>query len=256
MGGVRDLAAILESLHNASNREEAFGILNESVKQYGYNNACYTLLTDHPSINQSAQHGLATSYPEDWLKHYNENEYQKNDPVWQRLLKNTTPFFWNDTVLTLKRKNRQDPKTLLLPEKIMREAEEAKVADGAGFSFRGKAGEIAGIGLSRERSENTYDIHDLAELYMVATVFHEKLISTYQVETLPPLTERQLEVLSWAAEGKSDKEIAFKIGITAAAVRFHWNNIFKNMDVNTKLLATTKAIRTGLISPQTFKYSP
>ncbi|MEP4150965.1 MAG: autoinducer binding domain-containing protein, partial [Lentilitoribacter sp.] len=191
---MRDLEKILEGLQSALSREEAFSVLNQSIIQYGYSNVCYTLMTDHPSINQSAYHGLATSYPEDWIKHYNENEYQKYDAVWQRLLRSTTPFFWNDTLSILKKDNSQNPQAFLMSEKIIREAEEAKVADGAGFSFLGKSGEIAGIGLSREKNENANDVRDLSELYMITTVFHEKFISTYQTDILTPLTDRQLEV--------------------------------------------------------------
>ena len=63
------------------------------------------------------------------------------------------------------------------------------------------------------------------------------------------LTEREREILSWAAEGKSDAVIADIIGISHATIRFHLNNIFRKLQANERTLATVKAIRLGLIFP-------
>jgi DNA-binding CsgD family transcriptional regulator len=63
------------------------------------------------------------------------------------------------------------------------------------------------------------------------------------------LTSREKEILSWAAEGKSDSVIADIIGVSHSTIRFHMNNIFRKLNANERTLATVKAIRQGLILP-------
>ena len=245
-----NLESVIEAIQCSEDLDEAFSHLNQVLQKYGYNNACYTLMTDHPSIDQKAFHGLATSYPEDWLNYYNEKEYQENDAVWIRLLDNTTPFFWQDAMKTREKDQTIDPNSLLLSKKIMNEAEEASMADGIGISFINQAGEISGIGISKERSETSNNITDLAELFLIGTVFHDKYMSSFTEVSLPKFTSREKDVLSWSVEGKTDWEIAKIIGISYPTVRFHWNNIFKKMQVNNKILATSIAIRRKIIFPQ------
>ena len=67
------------------------------------------------------------------------------------------------------------------------------------------------------------------------------------------LTEREKEILLWAAAGKSDSAIAEILEVSRSAIRFHMNNIFKKLDANERTLATVKAIRLGLILPYDVK---
>ena len=63
------------------------------------------------------------------------------------------------------------------------------------------------------------------------------------------LSAREKEILSWAAEGKTDDEISQILTISSNTVRFHWKNIFEKLDANGRIYAVTKAIRLDLISP-------
>ena len=240
----------IASIQNAISHEETFSHFNMAMAYYGYNNNCYTLMTDHPSIGQEAFHGLATSYPEDWIKYYKEKEYQKVDPVWDRLMQKTSPFYWDDIVETIKNSVQIEEAKKNASQKVMDQAQEAGVADGIGISFVSTLGEIAGIGLSKERPEPSKNHQEMAEIYLISTVFHEKYLSLFGAVEKPQISPREKEVLLWSAEGKTDWEIAEIIGITVPTVRFHWNNIFKKLQVNSKIFATTMAIRDKIITPQ------
>ena len=66
---------------------------------------------------------------------------------------------------------------------------------------------------------------------------------------VPPLTEREKEILSWVAAGLQNKEIADKLDISLATVRNHIHNILEKLGVHSKLEALSLAFRKGWIAP-------
>jgi len=71
----------------------------------------------------------------------------------------------------------------------------------------------------------------------------------YRNEDMPRgLTEREMDVLKAAAHGKSNKDIALNLGITAQTVQVHLRNIFVKLDVNSRSEAVAHAIKHGWIT--------
>ncbi|WP_123193480.1 helix-turn-helix transcriptional regulator [Pannonibacter phragmitetus] len=240
-------------IQSADSQDEAFGTFNALMLDYGYDSNVYTLLTDHPSIGEKSTHGLAASYPQDWLDFYNARQYQGIDPVWQRLLQSPTPFFWGDVLDRLRGGSGLTDEQVRESLRMMDEAAEAGVADGIGISYVSPLGEMAAVGLSRTKGEKERRYEDMAEVFLLATFFHEKYMSFYERPQIPPLTLREREVLLWAAENKSDSDIGQILGVSPATVRFHWKNIFAKLGVNGRLLAVIKAIQLQMIMPQLIK---
>jgi DNA-binding NarL/FixJ family response regulator len=60
-----------------------------------------------------------------------------------------------------------------------------------------------------------------------------------------PFTPREHEVLSLAAGGLTNKEIAYRIGISERTVQFHLNSIFNKTASNSRTEAVALAIRNG-----------
>jgi DNA-binding CsgD family transcriptional regulator len=243
MGYIDDLGRCIERINSADNPADAFSTFCSILENYGYNRIAYSLVTDHPSLNLPCQHGLATSYPDDWMKHYRDNQYFDIDPVVHGVMSSRRPFFWSDLV--------DDPNIPKESYTLMKQAEESGIYSGIGFSLTGLSGEVVGIGLARDTKCNDGKDHDfLASAHLLSTYFHETyrdLILEHQ--PLPSVTCRETDILHWGAEGKSDEEIAMILGITARTVRFHWSNIFEKLQANGRVYAITKAIRFGLITP-------
>jgi transcriptional regulator EpsA len=64
-----------------------------------------------------------------------------------------------------------------------------------------------------------------------------------------PLTPRQLEILSWINEGKSNWEIAVILDTTQANVKYHVDQIFQKLNVSTRIQAVSAAKDLGLLAP-------
>ena len=64
---------------------------------------------------------------------------------------------------------------------------------------------------------------------------------------LNDLSERELEILNLVAKGKSNKEIAQELFISANTVKVHLRNIFAKIEVSSRTEATLFAVRAGMV---------
>ena len=63
------------------------------------------------------------------------------------------------------------------------------------------------------------------------------------------LSPREMEVLSLAARGLTNKEIAYRLGISERTVQFHMNSIFNKTGTNSRTEAVALAARSGWLPP-------
>ncbi len=66
-------------------------------------------------------------------------------------------------------------------------------------------------------------------------------------ENSPALTPRELEVLRWLAQGKTNKEIAAALNITQRTVKFHVSSILRKLGAGNRTEALASAAKLGLI---------
>lgn len=62
------------------------------------------------------------------------------------------------------------------------------------------------------------------------------------------LTEREVEVLQWVAQGQSNREISDLLSISEATVRTHVSNILSKLNLCSRTQAALYALRAGLAS--------
>ncbi|QSR89413.1 autoinducer binding domain-containing protein [Methylacidiphilum caldifontis] len=62
------------------------------------------------------------------------------------------------------------------------------------------------------------------------------------------LTDRELEILKWVKEGKSNWEISCILNISEATVKFHLKNIFLKLEVQNRCQAVATAIYKNLLT--------
>ena len=241
---MKELGRHIELINSATTPEEAFERFVSIMKKHGYDRITYSLVTDHPSLKLPRQHGLATSYPEDWMKFYKENNYMDIDPVTRRCLSSRKPFFWSDVTA--------DPAIAKPSLQLMNEAEDAGLTDGIGISLCGQTGELVGIGLAKSSnydSKKNKDYEFFSGAYLLSVYFHETFRDLLSQPFKVHITQRESEVLCWASEGKTDEEIATILNLSLNTVRFHWKKIFRKLEANGRIYAITKAIRLHLITP-------
>lgn len=66
-----------------------------------------------------------------------------------------------------------------------------------------------------------------------------------QPHTEQPLSPRETQVLQLAAEGLTNKEIAYRLGISERTIQFHMNSIFNKTASQSRTEAVALALRNG-----------
>lgn len=65
---------------------------------------------------------------------------------------------------------------------------------------------------------------------------------------LSPLTGRELDVLTLAAEGRTGREIGEQLSISSAPVKTHLEHIYRKLGVSDRTAAVAHALRAGFIA--------
>ena len=67
------------------------------------------------------------------------------------------------------------------------------------------------------------------------------------VGELPKLTKRELDVLSWTAQGKTAWEVSVILGMSEKTVNFHLGNAMRKLEVTSKHQAVLKCVAAGVL---------
>lgn len=239
-----DFVEFISAMNRAASAEEAFDLLERELSSLGFDRVVYSLITDHPSLQLKRGHGILRNYPDDWMKYYFSKGYFEVDPVIKVIKQTSGPFLWNKLP---ELKNGLEKNEYIL----MEEAREAKLLDGIGLSLHGACGEIVGMGVaSSVGNTDILNPDTISLVYALCSQFH--IFYRKMEEKLQPiirLSQREKEVLTWIAAGKSKTVVADILQISDDSVKTYVNRIFAKLQVNSIQLAVVKAISMGLITP-------
>ncbi len=186
---------------------------------------------------------LITTYPEAWVSHYFEREYEVVDPVLSAGSRSLLPVDWNGL-----------SKLDGAAGKFFGEAREFGLGEsGLTVPVRGVYGEQAMLSLNAECTANEWQsfCRDASsDLFYLAHLIHENVVASRhppQGVNKQSLTRREADVLRWAARGKTAWETAKILGLSEKTVTFYTGNICTKLKVATKTQAVAKAVRERMI---------
>ncbi|AEP08635.1 bacterial regulatory s, luxR family protein [Micavibrio aeruginosavorus ARL-13] len=228
--------------NRAESVDSLFSILTKAAGKHGLNRCVFGMMTDHLDIGKKAGFGIACSYPDDWVQYYNEKNFRYIDPVIMLGSIRAEPFLWSrlNDFMNLSKTQRD---FLLL-------AEEAGLRNGLCVPLHGLNHQIAGVGLATTEKKDAFDRNvDLVAAYCSHFYVAYKRLMRRNADVVHiQLTNKEREVLTWAAAGKTDAEIAFILNMSRNTVDAHMRKIFSKLGANSRVLAAVKAISLGLIN--------
>ena len=68
-----------------------------------------------------------------------------------------------------------------------------------------------------------------------------------EAHVVPILSDREIEVLTWIAYGKTNSEIAIILSLSESSIRVYIERAKEKLKANNKRYAATLAVRLGLI---------
>ena len=157
--------------------------------------------------------------PPAWRKRYVEAEHARFDPVFQHAVNQGGKTTWAQCKLIAEHLG--DKRAL----QVFDEAAEYGIDSGLILPIHGLGDLPAAVSFGGEDLDLTPDAQ--ASLYLIGALAYESLRRlVVGFKPIPPLlTERELEVLRWAAEGKSAVDTGAIMGISAFTVQDHQKSL-------------------------------
>jgi DNA-binding CsgD family transcriptional regulator len=247
-----DIGQFISDTNSAKDSDEAFTYLEKYLGQLGFDRVVYSLLTDHPNLNKNREHGIVRNYPEDWMNYYFSKGYVDVDPTIKIMKQRQGAFAWT-SLAEIKNVTKQE-------QLLMDEAKEAKLLEGIGLALHGPNGQIVGMGVASSAGGTELQRDTVSMVYLLCTQFNQIYQSLEQEKSIAPviidLSEREKEILTWLAVGKSKSVVGDILSISEHTVKTYLKRAFTKLGVHTKQEAIVHAIRLGLITPALSSIKP
>lgn len=238
------------------------------LRSLGRDNGALAIATDAPSIQEAVEavrdhYGLdhvtyhhqpigsigpaapyvKSTYPDEWLSQYLRNGYIHVDPVVLAGFSRMLPFDWSDVKWT---EDANEFMTDALEHGLGGNGYSVPLIDKrvrrALFSINSRMPQSQWSEFTREHAST------LAE---IGTILHRRLVSERYPndDALPRLNPREIECLSWTAQGLTAKEIARQINVTENTAATYIKSARLKLNCGTLAQAVAKAIQIGLVTP-------
>lgn len=223
-------------------RNKVFRLGNE----LGYERTVLAILPDRHTPVQVEHAFVQTNYAANWLNKYDEEKMSQFDPTVLHCATKSTPLIWTPAVFAAKRQ-----------KEMYEEACSHGIRSGVTLPIHGCNGEFGLLCfVSDTRPDRRFEheaFRNLAELCCL----RDFVLETSQrfrkdrsrKKGPPELTARELECLKWSAAGKSSWEISLILNLSLSGINFHFHNLRKKLNVNSRRMAIVTAISMGLIQP-------
>lgn len=182
----------------------------------------------------------AYGFSEEWLELYEREDCRLNDPIPERVMEHGAMLTWQEAMA-------MGPNTGGNESYFARMREHGLV-HGFGVPLFGPRGRDAYASFDFGRPPGQVSPSAIGTVRSVAQAGHQRicrLIDT--MRALPVLSEREIEVLTWTARGKSMATIAAILDLSPDTVKTYLRRVYGKLDVSDRVGASVKAIKLGLI---------
>ena len=229
---------LLHTAETADSQDTLFQSIEASARALGFERCAYGLRLPVPVSNPRTV--LLNNYPGPWQARYMEAGYIRIDPTVQHARRTQAPLVWNAKVFG----------------GVPGMWEEAR-SYGLRFGWAKSNLDANGVGgmLTLARSQDELSESEVAanslKMCWLAHMAHlalSRLMISSLADEAPSLTEREIEVLKWTADGKTSGEIADILAVSDNTVNFHIKNAVAKLGTSNKTAAAVRAAMLGLFN--------
>ena len=215
-----------------------FKKVEEAARALGFEFCAYGARAPLPLANPKMI--LLNNYPTEWRSRYEQKNYISIDPLVIHGRRSRVPVVWSDKLFA------ETPA-------LWSEAQSFGLRVGWAQSILNASG-VAGM-LTLARSQEALREPELqvieARLRWLAQVTHaamsQSLGTKLGMGVQNCLTDREIEVLKWTADGKTSSEISAILSISDHTVNFHVKNAITKLGVANKTAAVVQAAVLGML---------
>lgn len=230
--------SFIAAIDRAATPDEISKVLLDTVKPHGFTQVLAGII---PMPGMTMQDQIANvvlhKWPEAWSERYFSQGYLFSDPTIHEVNTSTDPFIWSE----IENKYRDSP----FARRIMGEAREFDLGFGFTIPILTLEGQVAGFSLASERGELQPEIR--GRLQLLAMYSFARALSVSENPAPVKMTRREIDVLQWIAEGKSDWEISKILHVSEHLVDKMARHIRLKLSAANRTQAVATALRHHLI---------
>ncbi|AUX72334.1 transcriptional regulator SdiA [Erwinia pyrifoliae] len=199
----------------------------------------YSLFIRHPVPFTRPKTFLYSNYPEDWLEHYFREDFYQLDPVLKMCGSPGKIWLWDDEAISS-------------GVRVFENARNYGIFHGLSCSVMASNRSVGIFSMSTANSLKTIELTPVMELKIqyISELSMASLIKINDISmatTKLDLSQRELEILKWTAEGKTSAEISLILSISENTVNFHQKKMQKRFNAPNKTQIASYAAAIGLI---------
>ncbi|MBI1868991.1 MAG: LuxR family transcriptional regulator [Methylocystis sp.] len=234
--------ALIEKIEKCVFNRANDEVLKVIAEAYGLTHIAYVGVHGLQSYKNDDPFSFLT-YPKEWQEHYLLQGYLKVDPAVNLALNSLLPLDWSDI-----------DKSIPNVKKLFGEAREFGIGEtGLSIPIRGCHGELSLVALSGNFNKKQwvdFKFENMADLQIISVYLHQMIIGSFCQRMHPPkLSNREIECLKWAANGKTFEDIADIIGISSRTVKFYLDTARHKLNCLSIAHAVARATTMRIIPP-------
>ncbi len=241
LSGYKGLLIGIEAIGGADTPEKVFDALVKYTDHHGFNLHFAGRLGGQISAHGGTVKFSFAKGPRDWRQVYADKAYAHIDPVAQMGVRITRPFRWAECHANL------------TPAQQAFVAHAQAYGLNYGISFPMKHGKAmpgtVSFGAEQDFKLTSEQKIDLEILSRHAFEHIEELMGTSAEIANITLSERERDILTLVAQGKTNWEIGAILNLSEYSVRDYLKHISKRMQTSNRTHTVTRAIQLGLILP-------
>jgi LuxR family quorum sensing-dependent transcriptional regulator len=182
---------------------------------------------------------LASKLPPDWLDLYIANGYVDHDPSLRHGKRVVHPYDWKDAPFD----SAHEPRML----EVVQRARDFGIENGFVVPIPGPAGNVGNVWMGGHNIEIP-DCHKPSLHLMALYAFAQVQRLTGKVRQTGMLSNREREILTWIAAGRSVAEISELLGLSGRTIEWHVQRSIEKLGARTRTNAVAIALREGIIA--------
>lgn len=238
-----DLQSIIEATRAAANEQQLFDYFSQIGKEFGFDSVGFILARSGLVSGGGTPAPVTHTFPEDFIRIYVEHDYFGHDPLIKAVALTAQPFNW----YTIGDKYKLSERAAM----FLDELKMLGYKDGLTIPVHTMGGQVISFNFGARDGKIDLSPIEFALLQSICTQIYHRYQELQEAhkDSPPELTEREVEVLHWAAQGKSNNDIADILSISAHTVDTLLRRVFAKLNVTNRIAAVLKGIGFGLIRP-------
>lgn len=216
-------------------------------RDLGYDQTRLAILPDPNAPIETENAFQISSYSADWLDKYAAEKMHHIDPTFAHCLCKSIFQIWSPEIFASGKQ-----------KEMYEEACGYGIRSGVTLPIHGARGELGIVCFASASKPSQHvqreTLHLIPELSSFRDFIFESSLKFIKhcgkTSGDIHITCRELECLKWGARGKSSWEIGHLLNCSEATVNFHFNNIRRKFNTNSRQQAVVRAISLGFIDPE------